>query len=113
MNMSTFDNKRFLKDKLLIFGYIRTVIALQNYPPNDLIDLCIIFYHIKYNILKWSRKLNNNTFIFTDNDKCIQTLEQMRHCEYGWIQPDTLPIYKGIACWRIKVELYFITKKAI
>ena len=105
--MAAFESERLIKDRLLVFGYIRYIVSIQN-PPNDLINLCITFYHIKYNILKWSRELNNNSFIFKDNDKCVETYKFNDNSIYGWIQPNILPIYKGIACWRIKVKFIYV-----
>ena len=96
------ESMRYKQDKLLIFGYVRSVIALQTLPPHDLIDLCVLFYHLDYEILKWSKKFHNDAFTFHDNNEYV--IFDGLNKDTGWIQADIVPIYKGSACFRIKVE---------
>ena len=86
------------RDNLLVFGYIRLEIGIN--IPEEIIKVCLKWYHSWYEILKWSKKLKNGKEMeLSDDNKC---LSKNQNSPFLSIVCDTKPVYKGIHCWRIK-----------
>eukprot|EP01083_Nonionella_stella_P258021 882490_1 len=98
--------------ELLVSGYVKSCHLII---PNDIIELCFIFYYATLVHLQFSDEWRSNEddrgLELSDNNKCVQRMSVRLHQNhrsytfFRWIMVDTdNPIYAGIHCWRIKVE---------
>ena len=100
------------KDALIVYGYIHQQIINNTIPnfifPAALIDLCLLFYHIKCEILKWSKVWKTPLLQLTHDDTCIGSQSsgdnQKKLRGYKYALCDTLPIKTGIVCWRFQIK---------
>ena len=92
--------KRREREILLVNGYIKKSTKLV--IPEDIINLCFVFYHLTYIIGKFSTKFRSDQGIeLLDDNKCVKRVEGGNGYEYAVSDMD--PVFKGIHCWRIKV----------
>ncbi len=95
------------KDEFTVSGYIRQQSNNTLIFPAALIDLCFLFYHIKYEILKWSTEFKTEGLELTDDGRCIaeqsaETTKKLRGYKYALC--DAIPIKFGKACWRFRIN---------
>ena len=87
----------------IVHGYIR---RMMTDIPNDIIKICLSFYLLDYQILKWSQeyKTNDEGLILLDNDKCVKRTDYVANDRlHRWMMPDIEPVDNGIHCWRVKI----------
>merc|ERR1719242_80128 len=92
------------KDELLVFGFCR--IATNEMKditlPSELIQMFFVWFHEKYQILKWSQKYRTmESMSLSDDDRCV-TRKASTDNTYQWIICDAEPVYDGVHCWRLK-----------
>ena len=89
----------------IVHGYIRRLMIAD--IPSDIIKMCLSFYLLNYQILRWSKeyKTNDAGLILFDNDKCVKRTDYVTNQRlYRWILPDIEPVDNGIHCWRVKIS---------
>ena len=114
LTLCSFHSKQVLKmatrkevDLLLTHGFIRK--KQRKYHkiiPNDIMNMCFIFYHLPFEYLKWSNNFKSaDGLLLTDDNKCVT-----RYHKKGWsarshryILADCDPVFTGQHCWRIQV----------
>ena len=91
-------------DELLVFGYIRCDIDIDDDEiPMDIINLCMLFYHLNFEILSFSTEFcGQDIYQFTQNNQCVTVLES----GHNFILADVEPVTQGIHCWRIQVNFH-------
>lgn len=89
-------------NELLVHGYIRMDTYSESIPLM-LQNLCLKFFQLEYQILKFSARYKSNQGLkLTDNNQCVKRI-WTGYKSSKWIICDIKPIYKGIHCWRIHV----------
>eukprot|EP01084_Bolivina_argentea_P106370 190366_1 len=96
----TLINNLSITDQWLVFGYIR---LNNNKLPKDVMATCLLFYHLKYDILTFSQqyKTNDAALILYDGNKCVHRI--LNEDDFGYILGNIEPIKTGIHCWRLNV----------
>ena len=105
-------NKKYCreeKDELIVHGYIHQEVNDTDIIlfPAALIDLCLIFYHIKCEILKWSKTWKTEGLQLIDDDKCLSDQSSIHKTKlkgYKYALCDTIPIKTGKICWRFEIK---------
>ena len=94
-----------LKQELLVHGYIQQQISklLKVQIPVDIIEVCLLFFMSVFEVLKFSQIYkSHNGITLSDDNKCAIRAGAFNNHEY--IIVDDKPVFKGIHCWRVKVE---------
>eukprot|EP01083_Nonionella_stella_P056458 148639_1 len=106
--MDTTSNKTLkskkAEDRLTVHGFIRTVYdnTNENLFPDALVDLCFLFYHVEYVVLRFSTKYKREGVELTNDNKCLA--EQPKSLDgYKWVLCDTEPVQSGRHCWRFYI----------
>ena len=91
-------------DDLLVHGYLRLESKnMKIIIPTEIVKMCFIWYHEKYEILTWSEKYKSeDTLILSDDNKCVTRKMGSENINFQWILCDTKPVHSGIHCWRVK-----------
>ena len=97
-----------LKDELLVTGYIREYCNNHELNiPGEVTRLFFTWFHFRVEILKWSTKyIATEDIVLSDNNLLVTKPGENYRPSY--ILADTEPVFDGIHCWRIKVNLKFL-----
>ena len=90
------------KDELIVYGFVKTNYTNEAVFPSALIDLCFLFYHIQYEILKWSTRYKSKGLQLTMDNTCIAE-QSSNKSGYKYSLCDTDPVKSGKFCWRFEI----------
>ena len=97
------------KENLLVCGYLRLKckeLKVNDFPP-ELVNMCFVWYHQRYEILRWSSKYKTNQLLeLSDDNRCVTRRDGIiggsSGCyNYQWILCDVEPVFSGTHCWRL------------
>ena len=83
-------------DKLAVAGYIREQGVTF---PADLLDLCFLFFHVEYEILRFSTEYKRDTLSLSE-DRTLISHATNPSSGYFYALVDTEPVTGGSKCWR-------------
>ena len=90
------------RDKLSVDGYIRKCMkALDIIIPVELLDLILVFYHIKCVVIEWSSVYKSEIIGLSADNKCVKSPTSDWY--HAWIIGKD-PVFEGIHCWRLFVN---------